>query len=256
MFNKLMKDGIEKIYSEDMNSQRTYIENICKVVREMPSDIIYKAQGFFVPNDEYMIRYFTTSIKEPAYDCYHATGICYWHLHLVFPVYDVANEIVGLVGFNPINKLKAKEEGQWDLPAYRHSSKTLFNKSKYLFMLKDTFRKALENGYIVLTDGVFDMLSFTQNNVISGALLGSYVSEELFAMLRLLDRVYVSIDNDEAGLKLYNQLNRSLSNVIVIKQNQFKDADDILKSKYRDKFLKEFFNNLNNPIKMDLIFRV
>ena len=160
------------------------------------------------------------------------------------------------MGFNPINKLKAKEEGQWDLPAYRHSSKTLFNKSKYLFMLKDTFKNALESGYIVLTDGVFDMLSFAQNGVLSGALLGSYVSEELLAMLRLLNRVYVSIDNDEAGLKLYNQLNKGLSNVIAIKQNQFKDADDILKSEYKEKFLKEFFKNLNNPIKMDLVFRV
>ena len=255
-FNELIKNGIKNVYEKDLTSQQVYIKNICEKVRNIDDDIIYKFEGFFVPNDDYMKTYFGTGITQRGYDCYSEGNLCHWLGYLVFPVYNLIDEVVGLVGFNPVNKLKAVEEQMWDINYYRLASKMIFDKGKYLFMLNGTYRKALEDGYIIITDGVFDTISFTANGLNSGALLGSVLSEEIIVMLSFIDKVYISVDNDEAGLTLERNLKRKLSNVRAIKQNRFKDADDILKSKYRNLFLKKFRENLSTRIKTDFIFRV
>lgn len=256
MFNKLVHEGIEKIYSSDLNSQKIYIDNICSLVRHMKSDIIYDLKGFFVPNDDYMKIMMGGEITMLAYDCYDSYGNCKWNNYLVFPIYNISGEIVGLTGFNPINKLKQQESEEfWNLEVYKKSSKTLFDAGNYIFSKRDIFIEARKQGYIILTDGNFDTISALQEGLVAGALLGSYFSEVIIAILKFIDVVYLSVDNDEAGLNLLRQLRRFLPNVRAITQNKFKDLDDLLKSPYKDDFLDALDKNRKSKYNIDLIFR-
>lgn len=255
MFNRIMQKGIKHIYTEMLNEQKVYIDAICKRVRNMDSSIIYKADGFFVPNQDFLRVVFGSEITNPDYDVYNKEGYTDWDNYLTFPIYNILNEIVGLVGFNPINKLKAQEEEFWSLSYYKHSSTKLMDKSKYIFMLKGTFHKALEEGYIVITDGVFDMLSGAANGLVTGALLGSTLSEEVIAQLKFIDKIYLAMDNDEAGQRLLKNLRVYCPNTRAIVQGKFKDLDDILKSQYKNKFLELFHANRRSNINTDVVFR-
>lgn len=255
MFNKIMQKGINKIYSEMLDDQKVFIEAICKRVRHMDSSIIYKAQGFFVPNQDFLRVVFGAEITNPEFDVYNSEGFTDWDNYLIFPMYNVLNEIVGLVGFNPINKLKSQDEEFWSLSYYKHSSSKLMDKSKYIFMLKGMFSRAINEGYIIITDGVFDMLSGAANNLVTGALLGSTLSQEVIAQLKLIDKIYLAMDNDEAGQRLLKLLRKYCPNTRAIIQGKYKDLDDILKSQYKDEFLKLFYKNLKSNINTDIVFR-
>lgn len=250
-----MKVGLEKIKANHMDAQKVYIDSICKRVRNMKPDIIYEAEAFFVPNQDYMKIVFGAEIMNPDYDVYDAEGYCDWDGYLVFPIYSVLNDVVGLVGFNPINKLKSKEQEFWDLSFYKHSSTKLMDKSKYIFMLKGMFQRAVSEGYIILVDGVFDMLSGTDAGLVTGAFLGSTLSEEMIAQLKFIDIIFLALDNDEAGLRLLKLLRKYCPNARAIIQGKYKDLDDILKSPYRDKFLKALKENIKGNANVDVIFR-
>ena len=256
MFSQMIKDGMKRIREEDAFSQDNFIEVICEKVRHMNTKVIYDFDGFFVPNDDYMKHFFGPLILERSLDCYNEFGQCFWLGYLVFPIYNQINEVVGLVGFNPVNKARAIEENDWSLQYYRHSGKSLFDKGKHIFMRKGTFEKALEDGYIVLSDGVFDTVSLTEAGINSGALLGSYISEELIAMLTFVDRVYLAVDNDEAGEKLLNQLKKRLPQAMAIRQGKFKDADDVLQSKYSEKYLLKIKQHTKLKVKYDLVIKM
>ena len=255
MFSSIMKIGIKEIKERYMEAQEVYIDSICKRVRNMKPDIIYTADAFYIPNQDFFRLVFGADIVNPDYDVYDSSGYCDWDGYLVFPIYDVLNDIVGLVGFNPINKLKAKEPEHWDLSYYKHSNTKLMDKSKYIFMLKGMFQKAIEKGYIILTDGVFDMLSGAQEGLVTGALLGSTLSEEMIAQLKFIDIIYMTMDNDEAGLRLLKLLKKYCPNTRAIIQGKFKDLDDILKSEYKEKFLKTLHTNIEGKVNVDVVFR-
>ena len=256
MFNNLIENGIQKIYETDLKSQRIYIDAFCDKVRHMKPDIVYDMKGFFIPNDDYMRHMMGTEITMLENDCYDSYGNCKWNNYLVFPIYNIAGEIVGLTGFNPINKLKQQEsEENWNLEVYKKSSKVLFDAGNYIFSKRDIFMEARKQGYIILTDGNFDTISALQEGLVAGALLGSYFNEVIIAILKFIDIVYLSVDNDEAGLNLLRRLRRYLPNVRAITQNKFKDLDDLLKSPYKDDFLEAFNNNRKSKYNIDLVYR-
>lgn len=251
-FDKVISNGIERIYTEGIESQNNFINTICKDVRNMKdTEIVKRAKGFFVPNHQYMINYFGEDILEPSFDCYNFDGDCNWHNHLVFPIYDIVGNVKGLVGFNPIAKLQSLEgEGTH---FYRHSSSSVLNKSLNFFSLKGTLRKALEDSYIIMIDGVFDALSLCNENLNAGSLLGSSLSNEHLAYLSFIPRVYLAMDSDSAGLKLADRLKRMHKGVCIIKFNKYKDIDEVLKSEHREEFLRKFEEHRKQPFTTDLI---
>ena len=244
MFSNIINKGIEKIYSEDLNSQKHYIDTIAKDVRNMNPEVLYRMKAFFVPNETYMLKYFGEGITDINFDCYTSYGNCSWVGFLVIPVKDLVGRIVGLTGFNPYNKLLAKENPEEDVYWYKVSGKSLFDKSKFIFMADGVYKKALEDGYIIITDGNFDMINLYDNGFNSGCLLGSYVSDIVIAMLSCIDVVYIAMDNDDAGVKLYKYLSSRLPNVYIIKQNIDKDIDGALKSPYKEDLVNKMRNHI------------
>ncbi|WP_304427890.1 toprim domain-containing protein [uncultured Clostridium sp.] len=254
MNSLVINEGIKRIYKEDLETQKHYIDTIMKEARNSDSSIIYKAEGFFVPNDKYMVEYFGNEITNQQYDCYGYYGDCKWTGNLVLPLRDVKNNIVGFVGYNPFIAIENKEKGIWDNPYYKQSDKKVLNKSLFLFGLKDYFKRAMKEGYIIITDGVFDLLSCEREGLVAGALLGSYVSDALLFQLSFIPKVIVAMDNDDAGLKVLNYLKKYLPRTIALKQGKFKDIDDLLKSDLKDLAIKQIKENLNKTEDIRLRF--
>lgn len=253
MLSSVVEAGIDKIYKEDIETQKFYIDTILKDTRGITMESVYKMRAFFVPNDMYMVNYFGADILMKDYDCYTYNGTCAWTGYLVFPIRDIANRVVGFVGYNPFIAIENKEQGIWDRPYYKHSNKDIMNKGLFLFAPPDYYKRALDEGYIILTDGVFDMINCYENGLNSGALLGSYVSIELAAILTFIPRVFIAMDNDSAGLSVYNYLKKLVPQTQYIKQGKFKDIDDLLKSEYRDKAIDSIKKSVNSG--NDIILR-
>lgn len=254
-FDSVIREGIDIVYRADLKTTEHRLKTIAVKDRGMSPDVLKKAKAFFVPNNDYMVTFFGDRVLDTEFDCYDSLGNCYWLGYMVMPIYNVVDEIVGLVGYNPINKIKAKEEEFWSLSYYRHSGSILMDKKKFLFGLPSLLQRAIKEGYIILTDGVFDTLHGEGKGLVTGALLGSYFGKEIIAILKFIPKVYVSVDDDEAGFKLHSRLKQYIPNIRAIKHNVGKDLDDILKSEYSEDFLEKFRLNLKSNINNDFIYR-
>lgn len=89
---------------------------------------------------------------------------------------------------------------------YRYSSKNIMQKGKYLYMLPGTFEKAYNDGYLCVTDGLFDTLHLEHFGYNAGALSGSSLTIEMLAQMRVIKKVIIMSDNDSAGLKLEERM--------------------------------------------------
>lgn len=255
----MLLEGILHIYKNDLDNQRHYIDTICKDVRGKKLDILYDLQAFYVPNNDYMIEHFGHDIMNPKYDCYTFDGFCKWSHHLVIPIRDVSKKIVGFTGYNPYVKLaydkenKTKEEEEVaKMPRYKESSVLLMDKSKF-FICPLGMKKAIEDGYIIVIDGVFDAISLAEEGFNSFCILGSTLTDEMKFCLSFVDVIYVAYDNDLAGKKLYDRIKLSFPRVLAIRQRKCKDIDDFIK-KYPGQFklyMQAIFNKVKTSIMLD-----
>ena len=251
-FHEMVEKGLDRIYSEGWESQENFITTICRDVRHMRRpDIVFKARGFFVPNNDYMVHFFGEEILDPSYDCYNFDGQCSWFGYLVFPMYDIVGRIIGFNGFNPKAKLLSLA-GEGD-QFYRHSGSVLLDKSTNMFGLEGVQKKAIEDGYLIVTDGLFDTLSLADENLNAQSLLGSNLSKNHLAYLTFIDRIYLAMDGDAAGLKLARALLKGHKGVSIMKWNKFKDIDGVLKSDFRLQFLRAFEEHRKKPYVDDLV---
>lgn len=250
-FNEFIDSGIKKVYSADMSSQQHYVGVICSEIRKIDPSIIFKFSGVFIPNENYVDLFFGEESHREEFGMYNSFGQCMWQNYLIFPVYDVNDRIAGLVGYNPIKHLEAEETSNYLINHYSYSLKKVFRKGDYLFCLKGTFMQAYRSGYLVIVDGVFDAISLAEAGFLAAALLGSTISDVVAAQLRLIDRIIVATDNDDAGLELYRKLKRIHKNAVFVKQGIKKDADDVLKTEYRDQYLAMLREAIDSSIPLN-----
>ena len=90
-----------------------------------------------------------------------------------------------------------------------------------------------------MVDGVFDSISFCYYGLNAASLLGSYLNINLAFYLKFIGKIFVAIDNDEAGLKMLHAVQRFIPHAKVIRQGYKKDADDILKTELRNKYISQ-----------------
>ena len=235
--NDIYRAGLAEVWRRDEYSQNKFLGAISEI-REMPVETFKKINAIFIPNDTYMREFFGLEITQSEYGCY-VDDLCVWNNCLIIPITNIAKEVVGFVGFNPFNYLQVKESGDRSLAYYSYSTKKVFMKSNYIFTEEGEFTEAIKDGYIFIVDGVFDAVNVTEAGFHAGALMGSMVTEEILMQLRLVNKVILIADNDEAGYKLYARLSKSLQNVQLFKQGKTKDADELLKTEYRDEFIAQ-----------------
>lgn len=255
-FKQIISQGIEKIYTEDLDNQMNYMKAITGVIRKREEIApLLEAKAFVVPNSTYMREYFGPEIQAPAYDVYTWDGICVWENFLVFPIPNVAGVFSGFAGFDPLAKAMSIETGEsLGRSKYRYSKSNVFNRSRYLYCLAGVYDKAVKEGYIVLTDGVFDMLYMHFEDIICGAMLGSSLSEEVKFLLSFIDVLYVAEDNDQAGRDLYTKLKSFHPCVKYLRQNVEWDSDDVLKGVHRVEYVRAVKEAIR--MKSDMALRI
>lgn len=241
--------GFKQVYETDIECQKDYLSIISSDIRNCPLELFTDNYGVFIPNNEYMIKNFGEACAAREYT---SDRRCIWNNAVIFPIYDILDKAVAILGYFPLNKLNTEVQ----LPSYKVSSTEYFDRRKFFFAPKGVMRKALEDDYVVLTDGVFDTLSLNHAGINAMALMGSYVSKEQIAYLTLLKRVYITVDNDRAGTQLLKTLHKHLSNLTGIRFNLYKDVDDVLKSEHRDKFLNQIKKDMANGLPGDIIVRL
>lgn len=139
------------------------------------------------------------------------------------------------------------------LPRYKESSISLMDKSKF-FICPLGLKKAIDDEYIILVDGVFDSISLAQEGYNSISILGSTISEYTRFILSLVKNVYVAYDNDGAGRRLYESLKRVHGSVYSITQSKCKDIDDFIKE-YPEDFKREM-SKLSRKVPMSFHLKV
>lgn len=232
-------NGIKRIWEEDEVSQSHYLSIIGEETRNLPLEIFQRFNAFFVPNNDYLKIYFGNEVTRLDYELYDSNGNCCLNNCIVFPCYTLTNRIAGWVAYNPLVKLQSVQENNFMMNYYSYPSKYTFNKKDYLFILPDVYKKALQDGYLILVDGVFDCVSFCYYGLNAASLLGSYLNINLAFYLKFIGKIFVAIDNDEAGLKMLHAVQRFIPHAKVIRQGYKKDADDILKTELRNKYISQ-----------------
>ena len=247
----LINKCVEYAHGEDRESQEFFLTKAVGELRGMDISVLWDAGAFFVPNNDYLENVLGSAVLDYENGFYSRDGECLWDNCVVLPIPDVFGEFVGLAAFDPINYELAHQTNNYEFSYYKYTRKDVYRHRYYFYGLKGTFDRAFEDGYVVLTDGVFDTLSFASLGYNAWAALGSGISEQMLAQLRFIRRVIVAMDNDAAGVKMYRFLSRRLDSVCCLLQGDFKDADEMLKSKYSKKYLGVLDEMIASPFTLD-----
>ena len=133
--NSIYRNGIQRVWTEDYDSQRKYTD-LVRQTRNMQGIDFKKINAFFIPNDDYVKQYFDIEILSPEYGFYNRESQCFWNNCLVIPIYNVADRIISVVGFNPFKYLQAKETKDWSLNYYIYAVHAFSKKDHLCFTLK------------------------------------------------------------------------------------------------------------------------
>lgn len=235
--SRVFNAGIEKIMKEDKNTQRKFLETLSEI-RYMNVDYLLSIGCFFVPNADYLLNYFGDSCLNIEYDLYNYEGDCKWVGHLMIPIRDLYNNVVGFTGYNPLSKLIENENKGEDNevpPRYIDSSKNCFDRNKFM-LIPNGYDKFLSSDYVFVLDGVFDALTLASLGYNACSNLGTNLSDECIFLLSFPKRRYIPADNDLAGLSLLNTIQRKLPNSVSVTQMETKDIDEYVNKFGIDKF--------------------
>lgn len=223
--------GIDEIYKQDRASQVSYMK-IFSESRFLDIDFMIKLKCFFVPNHDYMFKFFGEDILRPESGCYF-NGDCIWAGKLVIPIRNASSRIVGFIGYDPISREMKKDkmagiavEGIIQ-PKYIYSNSKVFDRSSYLF-IPNGYKKMIEDDYVIPVDGVFDAITLASLGYSSACTLGTNINDRVLFILSLVGRRFVPYDNDEAGLKLFASIKKCLPRTESIVQGKHKDIDEFI----------------------------
>lgn len=247
-FDDLYRIGVNRVWNEEKIIQSEYLQIISSARSMSPLDY-ERLHAFFVPNNKYMLDKFGAEIADPKYGCYDLNGNCFWDNCLVFPIYNVADKVISLAGFNPFNYLEAKETGDKTINYYLYNNSEIFQKHNYLFYTEGTYEKAFNDGYVFIVDGIFDALSLENAGFNAFAKMDSSLSGQVVMLLRFIKRVIVLSDNDSAGYGLFEKMKKHLPKIELIKQSYGKDIDEALKGDAHDKIIKSLQQCINGESK-------
>lgn len=115
--------------------------------------------------------------------------------NLILPYRDVYGDIIALVGRTLLNE---NERHIANIPKYKNTS---FKKSRHLFGLWEAKQAIIYNDHVYIVEGQFDCVQAHNHGIENVVALGSanMSMEQLILLLRYTKRIYILLDNDEAG---------------------------------------------------------
>lgn len=205
----------------------------------------------------------------PIYSRY---DFAYLKGRLIVPIRNVHGDLVAMAGrqipetmnesvqhlyetFKSANKVQDKinkyTKGKWINEPYV--------RSRNLYFLDHSRNFVLENNYIIITEGYFDVLSFYSNGIKSiAALCGTSISDYQVALIsRFCDNIVVLMDSDMPGkiasLKIIDRIKKLGLNAYRIMLPEGLDPDDFAQHydiSFLDNAIKESIKNKTQDIKV------
>lgn len=241
--------GIQSIWHQDHDLQVACLDAIVKDIRHIQDEEIQKLQAaylerigaFYVFKGEYLVDHFGSSITDPRYGAFSQFKTCYLHERLALPLRFADGSVVGFVGYS--NKpADWPEDKAW--VKYFYPGSETFSKGRYMFIEPDEIRKAIQEQYICIVDGLFDKIILQCLGINAVSLCGSSLTDWHQRYLNFVKYKIVIADNDIAGRKLFNACRWRLSNVVEIRQPETNDIDDYLKTPQRLARFLQVFNEM------------
>ena len=231
----MFSDGIKSIWEKDEKFQTGVIKAIIQDIRKISDSNLIEAlfqnlkhQGvFYVPDDEYMINHFGYDITDSKYGIYYSDNICKYALRLVFPMIFFDGSINGFIGYTNVNDIDPEDQA---FIKYLYPPKMAVDKKRYMFITPEEYKKAYEEQYICVIDGLFDQKSLVTHGINACSLCGSALTEFHRIYLKPIKNIIVLADNDPAGRKLFNSIKRAFPNAVEIIQTLTWDIDDFMKT--------------------------
>lgn len=132
---------------------------------------------------------------------------------------------------------------------YLYPPSYVFEKGRYLYCEPAWFRNAIQDGYICLTDGLFDTIRLNQNGINAASFCGSNLTNWHKLYLSFIPLKIIVGDNDNAGVKLVEKCKKELQGCVRYEFRHTKDIDDYLKNEENVARIKmEIFEMINSHI--------
>lgn len=239
-----LQAGINKIWEVDGEYQEEILRDFMRDIRNIPENYLddyinrLKSIGaFFNPNDEYMKIVFGSEITQSRYGIYDSDESNKYTMRLMMPLRFFDNSIVGFVGYSPVENTEGRTI------KYLYPRKEVLEKSRILATEVDVFKKAINDGYICLTDGYFDAFSLNVYGINAASLCGSAVTKYHKLFLSKIKTKIIIPDNDKAGTKLEKTIKTLWPNSRAIHQSETKDIDEFLGNSMNIEKMKKSFND-------------
>lgn len=217
----------------------------------MDVDYLLDLGCFFVHNRQYLIDSFGLECVGSHNDFYDQDGVCKFLGTLMIPIRDVNGDVVGFNSFNPFAKLK-EQEGDFSDIKYNISSKKVFNRNRFP-LIPNGYKKMFEEGYVVIMDGTFDALTLGSLGINTFCNLGTVFSEYCSFILSFVNKRFLAMDNDRAGLTLHKSINKTLK-CYRLTQNKFKDIDSYVEDcGDREGLRNLILNHVNSNLMCDIV---
>lgn len=231
------------MWAEDTDFQRDCINGIISNIRNKNHQLIHDNQArylisqkaFYVPNGDYVINYFGDKVRSYESGLFYGGNTCTLSARLAIPLYAM-DTVIGLVGYSD------KPDDWPDDQAfvkYLFPPKRTYTKGRYMYISKDEFIKAREEGYVCIVDGLFDKITLQSLGINAVSLCGSSLTEWHQMYLSFIKHKIVIADNDIAGRHLASYCKYKLSDCVEICQDKTGDIDDfIVDDKTTSKIIK------------------
>lgn len=240
-----LETGIRNLWEIDEEYQLACLEGIVKNIRKIANVNIVnmhvsylREQGaFFVHNDTYMVERFGEYIKDPALGIYRF-GRCSLAGRLAIPIRYMDGTVRGFIGYSKKPQDLSDDEA---FIKYLYPPKDAFSKARYLYITADEYKKAVNDGYICIVDGIFDKIILQCLGINAVSLCGSALTRWHTYYLQFIKHKIVVADNDVAGRNLANKCKYFLSGCVEILQADKNDIDSLLRTDVAvDEFIKCF----------------
>lgn len=207
--NRMLLDRFVKKYRRTEDEYATE-----KIVEELAT-----RGAIYTPTDDYIEKAFGAKMKEHFKEFYQNKENellgC-----LAVPIFTLNDTHLGFIQNRPKSQVK-----------YKYPESYISKKSTMLFMLSKSFIKALERGYIILVEGVFDEIFITALDEPGCGINGTTLNIQLASIINLIPNKIVIADNDVAGSRMYATLDKRLKGNIVTIKLPTKDIAEYLTNK-------------------------
>jgi DNA primase len=168
--------------------------------------------------------------------------MCKLTYRLAMPVRLLDDTIVGFIGYTDKDDFNENNES---FIKYLYPPKYVLKKSKYMYVTRQEFKKAIEEDYICIVDGLFDQKALEACGINAVSLCGSALTGEHKLYLDAIKHKIIIADNDSAGRKLASDIKAVWPTAVEIYQTQTKDIDAFLRIASRMTVLKNTIELMN-----------